>query len=46
MVVGGVGFALDKRAKSALMLNRSTARYANTLFSSLAVDLFNSGLGF
>ena len=42
-MVGGVGFLLDKRAKRALMLNRSTARLENRVFAYLAVDLFNSG---
>ena len=34
---------LDKRAKRALMLSRSTARLENRVFAYLAVDLFNSG---
>ena len=42
MVVGGVGFALDKRTKNALMLSRSTARLENRVFAYLAVDLLNS----
>ena len=41
-VVGGVGFALEKRTKNALMLSRSTARLENRVFAYLAVDLLNS----